>query len=90
MRPGLSLKVPTFGVNDIYMLKILEDGRLINIPTYEELRDSIQEMMYGKPEGYIVSFVKCHICDHKWVAVWPETAEQIECPHCGSDTDPLS
>jgi ribosomal protein S27E len=31
--------------------------------------------------------VKCMICTHQWVAVYPASCDRLECPHCGNLTD---
>ena len=48
--------------------------------TMKEIFDIfIKEIDYDPHES---SFVKCDLCNHKWVAVRPEGLTELECPNC--------
>jgi len=45
-------------------------------------------MKHRKEEEYKgkweVSFVRCDICRHRWIACRPAGLDRLECPHCSA------
>lgn len=33
-------------------------------------------------EGWIGENVECDLCGHKWIAVYHEDSERLQCPNC--------
>ena len=40
-------------------------------------------MKHPEPkEGWIGGNVKCDLCGQEWLAVYHESSDKLECPHC--------
>ena len=44
----------------------------------------MEKIMYylGFAEGWSTGLVKCDLCGHEWIAVFPSGLDRLECPHC--------
>lgn len=40
------------------------------------------EQIEETKRGWIAARVKCDLCTCEWIAVFHESVEKIECPHC--------
>lgn len=40
------------------------------------------ELSYDINWSWIASKVKCDLCSHIWIAVYPSTCDHLECPNC--------
>lgn len=41
---------------------------------------------HEEKEGWIPAKVECNLCGHKWIAVYQEDSEELECDNCGNMT----
>jgi hypothetical protein len=47
------------------------------IPEYENYLEENEE-------GWTADYIKCDLCSHKCVCVYPEELDRLECPNCNN------